>query len=222
MPVSYKQRSRRNRRRRSTPWYRKKFDALDIARTAAKGVWYLKGLVNSEMKTHTYSAQSSIDYNGTLTALTAIAQGDTAITRDGNSIFMRYINMRGCIDIASVTSTLSMRIMLVQDTSTNPASRVTSDVLDSSVMGTVYAPYASMNKNESGRFKVLYSKLFTVGPYNQAQAITISKKIRLHAKYDGALSTDHKVGNIYLVMVSNTVTTNPTFTYSCRIGYHDN
>lgn len=225
MPVANKNRRYKQRRslRKPDPWYRKKYNAMELASKAAQGVWYLKGLVNSELKVHSASVNQNIDYNGILDNLTLIAQGDTETTRDGNSIFLRYVNIKGRVAYSSSINPSTVRLMVLIDTSQDPATTTVSDVVAASTTGTVFAPIAPLNKNSGvGRFKILYSKLFTVSEYRPTQAYEINLDLRHHVKYDGATATSLKKGSVYFLQISDKTTDVPANMYYSRVKFHDN
>jgi len=60
------------RRRRRAPWYRRKYNALQLAAKAMKGVRYVKGLVNSEMFNTTQAASAAVTNTGTFVNLVQV------------------------------------------------------------------------------------------------------------------------------------------------------
>ena len=95
--MAYRRRTRgrtfRRRRGRSLPWYARKYNAMQLASAAWRGVRYVKGLVNSEMFHNTIDNTNNPTPLGTIVPLTNIAIGDSAVTRTGNSLFVRSIVM---------------------------------------------------------------------------------------------------------------------------------
>lgn len=222
-----KRTNRKTVKRKGKPaWYKKKYNALEIASKAAAGVWYLKGLINSELKIHQVLAgPQDIDYAGRLDAISAIGQGDTEITRDGNSVFARYLNIKGVVKVQDATQPALVRLMIVQDNSTDPSSTSVSDIIAQSTISTVYAPMSQLNRDTAvGRFKVLASKMLTVGNLaNQSLAYNFNIEMRHHIKYDGAAVNDYKKGNIWFLQISDlTGTAVPVNTYMSRLKFYDN
>lgn len=215
-----KKRSYRPRRGSRAPWYNRpiRYSVSDIASMAYKGVNYLKGLVNSEVYKFDTDTSSSPSTAGTITHLSAIAQGDAENSRSGNSIYLRSVLVNGVMQIhASATST-TYRIMIVSDSQqvgdTSPA---ISDILNS--VGVTSA----LNRGTVGRFSVLYDKMFNI---NTAATPTRCHKIFLpmlrHVRFNGAATTDIQRNGIYLVLISNEATNTPSFAYFSRCSYHDN
>lgn len=223
MPRRYYRRRRYTRRRKSVPWYNKKYTPLQLAQKAISGVRYLKGLVNSEKFKHDMTSSSTITRTGTMLHLTNIAQGDGDGQRTGNSIFVRNVGIRFSILYnTSGASAQRVRMMLVIDSQqvgdTLPS---VSDVLD--VAGTASAPLSFLNDQTVGRFKVLKSRMYTVYADKNNIVSQWNINLRHHVRYNGAAATDIQKGGIYLLMVSSEDNTNPpAVERNIRVAYHDN
>lgn len=211
-------RKRGYRRKKTTKWYRKKYDAISIAKHAAKGVWYLKGLVNSEMFHNQSTGSTTIPNTGTMTLLNGMAQNDTSSGRTGNSILMRNVFLRlGFKNHASATST-TFRVMLVLDKQqvgdTNPT---IADILET------VNPYAPLATATVGRFKVLKNWFFNNNTAsNTFKKIDYYKQFRFHTRYNGTANTDIQKNGLYLITLADEATNTPTFAYTWKVGYHDN
>ena len=80
-----------------------------------KGLKFLKSIVNAEKKFHQATSSPTSSSTGSITQVSAIAQGDTASTRDGNSILAKYMTFRSrIVKHASATNT-SVRIIIFVD-----------------------------------------------------------------------------------------------------------
>lgn len=219
MPRTYARRNTRGRvRRRRTPWYRRKYDALSLAAKAAKGVWYLKGLVNSEML-HNQATGTTFSPNiGTITLLNGMAQGDTSSQRTGNSILMRNIFLRLGFQQHPSATTTTYRVMLVLDTQqVGDTSPTISDILETV---NVYSPLSTAS---SGRFKVMKNWFFNTNNVSTTfRALNYYKDVRFHTRYNGPANTDIQKNGLYLITLSDQATNAPSFTYTWKVGYHDN
>nr|UOF80963.1 capsid protein [Cressdnaviricota sp.] len=206
------------RYKRKTSWYNKKYSTLQLAKKAAKGVYYLKGLVNSEMLHNQSTGSTNTDSTGTMTLLNGMAQNDTVNGRTGNSILMRNLFLRlGFVQHASATSTV-YRVMVVQDSQqigdTTPA---ISDILESV---SVYSPLSTAS---SGRFKILKNWMFSTS--NASNTVKLLEKyfdFRFHTRFNGTASTDIQKNGLYLVTLCDQATNKPSFNYTWKVGYHDN
>lgn len=207
-------------KRSSTPWYRKKYDALALAQKAAQGVYYLKGLVNSEML-HVDTSLILGSNQSQIFSLTQIAQNDTDSGRTGNSILLRNIYVRGLIEInPSVSANSRVMIALVQDT--QQVADTTPAVLD---VFKTNSPESMLAMPSAGRFKMIYRKTFTLSPASGGRnAIEFTKywKMRQHIRYNSTANTDIQKNGYYLIVITSEVTNFPSVALTSRVGYHDN
>lgn len=220
--MPYRRRFPVRRRRRRSPWYKRRYNAQQLARYAYSGVKYLKGIINSEKKHFTtqFSA-ATVSGSGAMVSLQDMAQGDTNITRNGNSILVRgvYLFFKTIIN-PSVTTVTQVRYILVQDNQqvgdTGPS---VTDLLQD-------ASYLSMlNTNTAGRFKILWSKLYSLSVAAAGSPSVITKKyinLKHHIRYNGSGSGDIQKGGLYLLCISSESSNTPTVNGNIRLTYYDN
>lgn len=216
--VKYRRRQFR-RRGRKTPWYAKKYSAMQLAGKALSATRYIRGLVNSEMFHYQKTGNSNLFSSGTILPITDIAIGDTAVTRTGNSIFARSLFLNLLIKSnASNLNTQFCRVILFTDTQqvadTTPA---VTDVL------TTATPNSTLNANNAGRFKIIKNWQFYINQSTKP-AFQIKKYTKLwhHVKYNGSASTDIQRGGLYLLYLSDQGSYTPDIAYQTNLGYHDN
>lgn len=205
----------------SSNWYNKKYSVGDMANAALKGVWYLKGLVNSEKYKSDVADTGTIVVNtgayGTL--LTGVATGDGDNQRTGNSIFARSLNIRG----QAIYNPLG----------TNPHFLRVSVVMDLQQIGdtgfsyaTVYANgdyNAHLNAVNVGRFKILWTRLYKFDDQNNiAHNFVANIPMRQHLRFNGTASSDVQKDHIYIVASSSEPTNGPKLVWNSRLTYHDN
>ena len=202
--MAYRRRTRgrtfRRRRGRSLPWYARKYNAMQLASAAWRGVRYVKGLVNSEMFHNTIDNTNNPTPLGTIVPLTNIAIGDSAVTRTGNSLFVRSIVMNmNCSQNASALDNTFIRMVLFIDT------QQVSDTTP--VSGDIFAttgPNALINLDSAGRYKFLKTWEFALSTQNPAKVIKYYKNLRHHVRYNGPNATDvQKVVFIWLLFLHN-------------------
>lgn len=220
--MAYRRKYIRRRRFRKRPWYNRKYNALQLAAKAWKGVRYIRGLVNSEMlhKTLSYSA-ATIGGSGTCALLSNMAQDDTSSGRTGNSVLLRNITYRLKFEInPSVSSNTSITMVLFYDTQqigdTTPA---WTDIYDSAT------PQSLMSLATGGRFKILARKQIYLTPASGGRPVVELHKtmnVYKHIRYNGTSGTDIQKNGLYVAYCSSESTNTPTVTGSIRIGYHDN
>lgn len=214
-------RSRRYRSRR--PRYTTTGSALHLAKQAARGVYYLKGLVNSELKKFDSSGTGNLSNTGTVQPLHAISQGDEQDERNGNSIFVRAFDCRFLFQrdpaAAGANAIQQCRVSLVMDTQqqgdTSPSY---SDIYDGN------GPRTHLNKDTVGRFKVLWSRTFILDNDSKfSRQMAVYKKMRHHIRYNGTGANDIQKGGLYLVFSSDQATSDfPAYAIDFRLSYHDN
>lgn len=218
MPRKY---SRRSTRRRRTPWYRKKYNAMQLAMKAVRGVNRIRGLVNSERMYADNSLNFSAKTN--VTNLQQLIIGDLSGQRTGNSILARSLYIRGYINInPAVTLSTRVSVVLVQDkqqvSDTYPA---ITDVFTSTDPEAQIKVGAS--NNVGGRFKIMWRKNYTLIP-GQRPTINIDKYFKLytHIKYNGASIADLQKNGLYLMVLTSESTNFVVMNGNARLGYHDN
>lgn len=212
---------RRNYKRRSVPWYRKKYSAVQLASKAVAGVRYLKGLVNAELHKRDSVGGINPDYIGSMISLNNIAQGNADNERTGNSIFVRYVNSSGMITMSSLATSTAVRVMLVCDKQQIGDTPPTAPMVLENTASTT-APYSKLNSDTVGRFTILSSKLYLLNSDRPSCSWFLKKSMRHHIRYNGATSTDIQKGGLYLLVISNEQNNVPNFTRDTRVSYYDN
>lgn len=198
--------------------------AMATATAAYYGVQRLRGLVNSEMNKADYGAAPTVSDNPaqTLIHLSAVAIGDSASQRTGNSIYARALNGTLTFERSAASTTVAtyVRMMLVQDTQQIADSGGASLTAVSDVLQSDWESH--LNQATVGRFKVLKSKIIMLNSQYPSATLKFNKAMRHHIRYNGTLSSDIQRGGLYLVLLSNEATNVPTVRYNIRLSYHDN
>nr|UOF78862.1 capsid protein [Cressdnaviricota sp.] len=204
--------------------------ALQVANQAYNMAKVVASIVNSEKKYFDTALSIAPDSaTANITCLTNMAQGDTNITRNGNTIALKSLELRGQIFQPVVETN---RIMLVRDNDNLGGSAPTiTDILESNSVA------ALRNKNTPKRFTVLYDK--TISGTNN---MIMNKKIKYYKKFkmmkdskgnptrsvklmfDGPNAADYTRGHIFLVVMGDvaTASTTSTLTANARIRFYDN
>jgi len=212
------------RKSSKSPWYNRKYSALQLAAKAAKGVYYLKGLVNSELLINQTVASAAVNNSGTIIHLTGIEQNDTVNGRTGNSILLRQIHLRAHATIATAATTSRVKWAIIMDTQQrSDTSPSILDIYDPITVGTYTAPESFLNSANLGRYTILKSGTVKLDDANRLQqSITADIDLRHHVRYNGVASTDIQKGGIYLIFLSNETTDTVNIGYTFRLRYHDN
>lgn len=225
--MAYKKRfyRRRSFRRRSTPWYRRKYSVGQLATKAIKGVNYLRGLVNSERfyidTTLPHTAPTAAA--STITPLHNIVIGDHDNNRTGNSIFVKSLTVRGTISLAGSLPQAAVRLLVVRDkqqvSDTTPAVNAVLEYPNGSAGINSY-----LNTAHRGRFDILFDRRYTLATGGK-NILAFNKTIpmRSHIRYNGALSTDVQKNGLYFICITtNSTGSDLVVNGMARMYYHDN
>lgn len=213
---------RRGRAGRGGAWRRFGAKAGSLAYAAWRGVQKIRGLVNSELFKFdsTFTASNITQETPLVQPLHGIAQGDGDNARTGNSIYCRAWNLKGILyRSTSGDQSQQVRFSVVMDTQqvgdTAPAY---TDIYEQAL------PWAHLNSNTVGRFKILWTRTYTLDVVKSLSVpININIPMRHHVRYNGVNGTDVQKGGLYLCAVSSQGSANyPILTGEYRLSYHDN
>lgn len=186
-------------------------------------VAYIGGMVNAEKQYKDINASQSPTFNGSITCLSAIAQGDDVGGRTGNSILAKSLFVNFSIGInASATQTMVRCLIFIDMLNTGTATTAT-ELLTSAYVGNGYAPLAPLNVDFTTRYRVLVDKKYTLSNQGTKMlAVKVYKKLHKHVKYTGSASTDVYKNNIYMLLISDENANAPLVNWVSRLGYYDN
>jgi len=185
-----------------------------------------KRLASEVKKADTAVTDATIAAAGATFNLTAIAQGDTSSTREGNQIQPKYISGHGNVTLIGANAA-TVRMLIVQDTKqvadTTPA---VTDVLTASTPESLF----NATSMSTGRFNIIYDKVFwTNSSAIGSSSVTIPFKIfkrldrkpYIKVKYNGATNTDFDNGSIVVMVLAQT-DENGAIDGNFRLGFYDN
>lgn len=177
-----------------------------------------------ERKKISQGTSAAITNTGTIKYnLTNIAQGDDVNERIGNSITATGFSYKGTFyNNASATNGTMIRIILVQDlqqiADTEPSY---SDVFASNTID------SEMNSANTGRFRVLWSQLFTINMAFSGQVVKkyikkwIKFKTPIKVRYNGTAGTDIQKNGLFLTMISDQAVNTPNLDDRFTLYYND-
>jgi len=200
-------------------WWSNKSTAQK-ALTALRIANGLRMIVNAEKKFYDRSNNVELTNVGQVDLLTAIAQGSGESQRNGNSVLLKSVLVRGRITTDAPNATI--RVMLIHDKSPDPGTVTLADILTGASDG--YAPFNPMNDDNRRRFRVLGSKLMSINSNNTNMPFKFYVKLNHHARWNSSTSTDINVGHVYLVFANilSGVTYDTYAISTSRITYYDN
>lgn len=189
---------------------------------------FVKGAINVEKKFFdvAYSAQS-VDYTSPIISdLTAIAQGDTFETRDGNKIRLKSIYINLWFALPDAANYAAVRVMLLHDKQGVGTTPAITDILESTGSDAIVT--SPLEKDVIARWEVMMNKEFTLDKdNNNSRLVKRFFKVSIPVTYNGTTSSDVFTNPIYLVMTSSEASAAssgnpPTVTGTVRMRFIDN
>lgn len=164
------------------------------------------------------------DYSAGTTAgvihVNAITQGDDYNQREGSKVVIRYVNARGWIKHNNTaTDGQVVRVWLILDRQQVADSSPTAANIFTTAANSVTSP---LNPSTVGRFRILWSKTYTVDPSNEIRPVFMGKKLFVASRFNGTANTDIQKNGLYIVYASSDNTNKPTLTLDVRTSYNDN
>jgi hypothetical protein len=180
-------------------------------------------LLNAEFKHVEGAVAAAVSTTPSITALSILVQGDTNLTRDGNSIKCVGFDFRYFWSInASATSSLA-RIIIFMDTRCVGAAPTATDVVASS---TIALPNVDSQPN---RFVVLYDATHSLvlaaeSRQHVSSAMTLAAVKGVHFTFAGNAGTvaDLRGACLFVYVLSNEATNTPSVDFQSRLWFVDN
>lgn len=227
-------------------------DAASLAMKAWNATKYITSLINVEEKMFDFTqALTTQTYTGSVVNLSNVAEGSDYNNRDGNSILVQKLEIRGQVNSstnnAGINAVPVIRILILRDMLQNAGADPTpADILETT--GTALAPFSPFNhildgqgNSSARRFRVL--KDFThqlVPPFGTTIATTTTGNldalgsdsvsfdwripVGAHTMFKGTSGADASdyVGALYALMISNVQTNGPNVALYSRMYFTDN
>lgn len=207
-------------------------NAIQVASKAYSMAKVVAAIVNAEKKYFDVNtADAGCDTTAQITCLTNMAQGDTNITRDGNTVALKSLQIEGYVNFDTAVPYESVRIMLIRDNDNLGGTAPTvTDVLESSNV------MALRNKNTPKRFTVLMDRFMTCDKDHLGKRYSYYHKFGMmkdkqgnptrshHLYFDGVNAADYTRGHLFLIVLGNTATagTLSSHGWNSRIRFYDN
>lgn len=219
----------RARRKKAAPKTRK--ESWDLAKSAARKV------VGTQLEKHyfDFSQITTVTTSATIWALSLVTVGNTDLTRSGDRITIKSLQVKGTYSAGDTTNHLRV-ICFQYIADSGAAGPVASEVLQSSFVGSVNiinAPYA---KDFAGyKTIILYDKTFSMtlganadgGPANGHFQFMLTSKDFKKGKANPMIQYQaggtNGVGNIYLMAMSDSAgVPNVGIDFVSRLRFIDN
>lgn len=197
-----------------------------VATTALSIASKVAAVINTEYKHFDKQTTLSPNTVGLVHHLTNIPEGNDDNERNGRSIRLKNIYLRGEIAMSTATPQNSavsqyFRYILLIDKECKGVAPTPSDILE-----TVHWN-SPLKMNNDYQWMVLKDKLYTLdNAKGRSKAVKIFKKIDAHIKYQGTGATigDARNNQIFLMVISNESNPDvlPYFNFYSRVRYVDN
>lgn len=210
---------KRNYRRR----YKKK--ASVSLQELKRDVNKLKGQLNVEYKHHEQKGLNVDLYDTAgIHPINTIAQGDSDITREGNAVRIKSLELHFKLEGGSTGATRhANRVMLVLDTKPDGSTISLGEILDIGSIDPIVAP---RNLNYRTRFVILKDWLCPINYYGTSvYQVDYYKKFNFKTYFDGSSGglADVQSNVLYFIHFGDAVLSNANkITWSTRIRYIDN
>ncbi len=177
---------------------------------------------NQELKKIDNQDSTNVQSAGDVVLLSGLATGITGSTREGNAVSFKSLSFKYFITNNTTSGESICRIMIVQDNQVNGALFTIGDLLeDTGINANIVSP---SNLDNSRRFRILYNKVIvTTEEVNTFAYRELYKKMNMYARYSGAGSdiTGVESKGLFLVLLSNQATNQPSIEYQCRLRFSD-
>lgn len=191
---------------------------------AAEQLWrdvmYLKSVINVEKKFADYTFSAAVSSTENFQLVNGLQQGDTASTREGQSIKIYSLYVRFYMTINASATTTQIRIFVLMDKQPNGAVPTSGDLLQSNtnILSPLLMGYGS-------RFKIFMDKVYRLDTNKLNLTIKKFFKFRFHTKYgsgNAGTVADITKNSLYIMMVSDQATNTPNIDFWARLRYIDN
>lgn len=214
------------KRRTKRRFYRKGKKRGKIYGAAAAQLWKdvhkLKSMLNVEYKENYASLTStSVDFAGAITTLNQISQGDADGTRDGDSLKMINLSIRGYTRINGISGDVLSRIIIFLD----PQNVITSPNEVLATVGSTLAPLSPKSYDNRFRTKILYDKVFKLDPnYSPQQYFKFALAINKHTQFNAGTTTitSNALKVLLISDVDSAASPKAKTSFTYRLTYVDN
>lgn len=163
------------------------------------------------------TATGSVDNNGVVQNLSALALGDNQGQFTGCKITAKWLYLAYSVQYATVSNT-TLRFMVLQDRSGSSTAPTPAQILPS--VGNVFSPLQPKSAFNISRFAILYDRT-EVGDASRITSCTRRyMKIPVPSIYYGSAGSNNRNG-LYLLMISSATLNLPAVQWYSRLAYTD-
>lgn len=203
-------------------WLGYAHDYATLPRRNQKNIVYIKKkvkLLNVEVKHFETSDSGNFTAIGSTPApilLSSIAQGDSSVSRDGNSVKSIALEMRTTVNY-NATANQNIRVLIVKSKFGENIQPEYTDILNNTAN-----IQAFRNVDQSKGYKVLYDKILPMNDQIKQRVLKCHLKLSHHMKWDGSNGTDHTYGMLWAFLVTDNGTYPCDYNLYTRLRFVDN
>jgi len=221
-----KSRSKKNRRK--IPVVKSildhKISLRDAGNLAARAYSAAAALINPEHKLCVLANMVTTDNTGSVTNISALAEGADWNTRDGRSVRLvsRYLSINFRWNPAATAPTI-IRAIVFRDLACQGAAPSVADVLAST--GSYLVVNAPVNPNNEHRFQILHDFHAQLDVYHPTQLACVGEPDSAHILYldTGATITGAGIGSLFILLVADATPANlHSVHYYSQLRFIDN
>lgn len=180
----------------------------------------VKKLITSsqEMKFHDKEFGSTVSTAGTVFAISDIAQGQSDITRIGDQLTVKHIDIRGVAAFTAAADTFNfVRLILVKWNELGVPT--VPDILQTVGISSYLSHYV-MDTMRMKRFTILHDKTYSVVLNEQIAHWRIKKNVNIKVSYN--LATTNSSKGLFMILLSDSnVSLHPYVGFVSRVLYND-
>ncbi len=180
-----------------------RISAKNLAIQNSNQIRRIKGGLLHELKTHDTSTATAVSSTGAIKLLTAIAQGDTSLTRDGLEIRPKNLQVRVRLIMSASARASQVRIIIFKDTEQHGLVPTIAQLLEADD-AMVFTEH-----DTRPRFQILRDKMYVMSL--TGEQIVFDKffiKLRGKINFSGTSASSTSMGKntLYMYIVSNEAT----------------
>lgn len=219
----YKRRRKYTGKRSKSGFFKK---AFNYGLKAYKLASYLKSVINVEYKYIDFNMNSNINDTPTITCVNVINQGDTSVSRDGDSVKIAKMGITGWVKMAddSATPVTKVRVCLVRVENALGAQLTQAQIFQSGT-GDAFTQQRNLSYTDNIKIVKSWNIVLSKGVKEQVPIKLYLKPKNEHVKYKGTAGTYadiYKCGYWLYLYCDRHDTYLPTYNITTRIRFIDN
>lgn len=160
---------------------------------------------------------TAVDYNGSISDITAIDQGTTDSTRIGDTVRLESFDFH----IWAVVGAVNALCRVITFQWANDSIPTVGDVLISTG-GSAVTPMSTYNRDDSIKRRILTDDMFSLNPLYQQNYVRKYENLKLPLKevqFSGATTDGYN--KVWVLLISSTSSSNPNLGYYTKLKYTD-